>query len=183
MFTGLIVEIGKVKHRTGNTICITAPLDLKIGDSISVNGVCLTVTKKDSNGFCADLLNETIKRTNLGKLKIGEAVNLELALRVGDRLAGHIVTGHVDCTGKILRRYRKGNDVVLEVETIGTIAKAIVAKGSVAVNGVSLTVVSVRSNRFIVHLIPHTLEKTNLRQARIVNIEYDKILNSTARAD
>lgn len=178
MFTGLIVEIGKVKHRIGNTICIAAQLDLKVGGSISVNGVCLTVTKKDSNSFCADLLDETIKRTNLGRLRMGEPVNLELALKVGDRLAGHIVTGHVDCTGKILRRYRKGNDVVLEVETIGTIAKALVTKGSVAVNGVSLTIASVRSNRFIVYLITHTLEKSNLGQARIVNIETDKYLHT-----
>lgn len=180
MFTGIITDTGKIRNRIGNTISIIVPntvQEIKTGDSVSVNGVCLTVTKKDSNSFSVDLLTETIKKTNLCKLKLGGIVNLELALKVGDRLGGHIVTGHIDCTGKIIRRYKKGNDAVIEIELPVVIAKKLIPKGSIAINGVSLTIVNVLRNRFTVHLIPYTLEHTNLGQCRIgdlVNIEFDK---------
>lgn len=175
MFTGLITDIGKVKSKSGNTLSITTNIqDLKIGDSVCVNGVCLTVVNRDSNSFSANLLTETLKKTNLGKLVPGDPVNLELPLKVGDRLGGHIVTGHVDCTGKLIRRYKKGNDIVVEIEIPITTSKNLIPKGSIAVNGVSLTIVKIMRNRFTAHLIPYTLEHTNLNQTRIVNIELDK---------
>lgn len=182
MFTGIITEIGKLKNKSGNVLSIFAPksiIELKLGDSISVNGVCLTVTEKNSGNFKVDLLSETLKKTNLGRLKTGEPVNLELALKVGDRLGGHIATGHVDCTGKLVRRYKQGNDIVLEVELIPLFIRNIIQKGSIAINGVSLTVVKIFRNRFSVHLIPHTLKSTNFSQCKIgciLNIETDKYL-------
>lgn len=171
MFTGIITSLGKVKSRIGNKLCIASKIDIKLGDSISVNGVCLTVAKKEPDNFTVDLLDETIKKTNLGKLRIGETVNLELALKVGDRIGGHIVTGHVDCTGRVIRRYRN----ILEIESP---IRGLLPKGSIAVNGVSLTIVKVVRNRFTVHLIPYTLQHTNLGQSRIVNIETDKYLHT-----
>lgn len=180
MFTGIITDLGNLKTRIGHTLTISAPRtvkELKIGDSISVNGVCLTVAKKDPDNFSVDLLTETIKKTNLGKLKIRDLVNLELALRVGDRLGGHIVTGHVDCTGKIIRKYKKENDTVIEIELPVGIARNLITKGSISINGVSLTIVNVLRNRFTVYLIPYTLGHTNLGQCRIgdlVNIDFDK---------
>lgn len=180
MFTGLITDIGKLKSRIGNTVTITAPKtvsEIKTGDSVSVNGICLTVIKTNSNSFSADLLAETIAKTNIGKLRVGDPVNLELALKVGDRLGGHIVTGHVDYTGKVIRKYKKIKDTVLEIEAPIFIAKKLMPKWSIAINGVSLTVVRVLGKRFTVHLIPYTQENTNLGQCRIgelVNIELDK---------
>lgn len=175
MFTGLITDIGRVKGRSGNRISIATNIkDLKLGDSISVNGVCLTVAEKDSNSFSADLLTETIRKTNLGRLVPGEPVNLELPLKVGDRIGGHIVTGHVDCMGKVIRRYKNGNDMVVEIEVPTAISKNLIPKGSIAVNGTSLTIVKIMRNRFTVHLIPYTIEHTNLCKARLVNIELDK---------
>jgi riboflavin synthase len=182
MFTGIITEIGKVKARVGGKLEITAPqsvTELKIGDSICVNGVCLTVVKKDNETFSADVLTETLSRTNLVKLKKGDLINLELALKVGDRLGGHIVTGHVDCTGKLIRKYKKQNDTVLEIEVPLAFGKNIIQKGSVAVNGISLTVASIVRNKLNVHIIPHTLKSTNLINCKIgqlINIETDKYL-------
>lgn len=180
MFTGIIKDLGNLKSRIGHTLTISAPhtvKELKTGDSVSVNGGCLTVVSKDSNSFSVDLLTETIKKTNLGRLRTGDPVNIELALKVGDRLGGHIVTGHVDCTGKIIRKYRKGNDTVIEIELPVNVARNLIPKGSIAVNGVSLTVVNIVRNRFGIHLIPYTLKHTNLGLCRIgslVNIEFDK---------
>lgn len=183
MFTGLIQEIGILKARAGNNrLTITAPSiakDSKEGDSISVNGVCLTIVKKEQDSFTVDLLTETIKKTNLGKIRIGDSVNLESALKVGDKLGGHIVTGHTDCTGKLVRKYRKTNDTVIEIELPITIAKKLITKGSVSINGVSLTIVNITRNRFTTHLIPYTLEHTNLGNCKIgnlLNIELDKYL-------
>lgn len=174
MFTGLITDIGKVKSRIGNKLTISSSENIKPGDSISVNGVCLTVAKKEPENFTVDLLDETKKRTNLCRLRIGEPVNLEQALKVGDRLGGHIVTGHVDCTGRVIRRYKN----ILEIKSP---VRNLLPKGSIAVNGVSLTIVKVIRNRFTVHLIPYTLEHTNLGKARIVNIETDKYLHTQTR--
>lgn len=182
MFTGIITELGKVNNRIGHTLSVNAPLsakELKQGDSICINGVCLTMTEKDSQKFKADLLSETLNKTNLGRLKTGDLVNLELALKVGDRLGGHIVTGHVDTTGKLIRKYKKGTDTVFETEIPILLAKRLITKGSIAINGVSLTVVNIVRNRFTVHLIPYTLKTTNLSQCKIgslLNIELDKYL-------
>jgi len=182
MFTGIITEIGKIQNKSGNSLSVWAPNschELKIGDSISVNGVCLTVVKKDNEIFSANVLSETLSKTNLSKLKTGDLVNLELALKVGDRLGGHIVTGHVDCTGKLVYKYKKQNDFVIEIELPLTFTKDIIKKGSVAINGISLTVVNILRNRLKVHIIPHTLNNTNLSKCKIgqlVNIETDKYL-------
>jgi riboflavin synthase len=180
MFTGIVTEIGKIYSKIGNKIDIIAPQsvkELKTGDSISVNGVCLTVVEKDIKNFKADLLSETIKKTNLRILRAGDLVNLELALKVGDRLGGHIVTGHIDCVGKLVRKYKKQDDVVLEFEIPMAFSKMIMKKGSIAINGISLTVVNIYRNRFSVHIIPHTLENTNLLSCRVgqlINVEIDK---------
>lgn len=184
MFTGIITDIGRLKSRAGNVLTITAPNtvpELKAGDSISVNGICLTVVNKDSANFSVNLLEETVEKTNIGKSKAGDPINLELALKVGDRLGGHVVTGHVDCTGKLLRKYNKRNDIVMEIAVPAIISKKLAQKGSIAINGVSLTIVNISGNRFAVHLIPYTLEHTNLGQCRIgslLNIETDRYMRN-----
>lgn len=188
MFTGIIAEKGRVVSRQGLSIIIEAPLsikDLKIGDSISVNGVCLTAEEIFKNSFKANLLDETIKKTNLGTLKSREPVNIELALMASDRLGGHILTGHVDFTARLIRKYKSGNDTILEIAIPATEVKNIIPKGSIAVNGISLTIVKVFSSKFTTHIIPHTLKNTNitdLKPGSRLNIELDKYLprNTTA---
>jgi riboflavin synthase len=180
MFTGIITDIGKIKKRSGDIIIVSASetvMQVKEGDSVSVNGVCLTVASKDDNCFYANVLSETAKLTNLGKIRIGDPVNLELAVRAGDRLGGHVVSGHVDCIGKITRKFKKQKDLILEIEIPPVTAKKIAKKGSIALNGISLTVAEVFHNRFTVHIIPHTVKNTNLNTSRIgdlINVETDK---------
>ena len=179
MFTGIITEIGKVKSKNGNIMAVSAPntaRDLNPGDSVCVNGVCVTVIENTPSIFKANLLGETIGRTNLAKLKIGDAVNLELSLKAGDRIGGHIVTGHVDCVGRLVRNYKKGNDKIIEIEVPYSLVKYVVIKGSVSIDGVSLTVVKKIGNRFTVHLIPYTLKYTTLGNKRVgslLNVEID----------
>ena len=183
MFTGLITHIGKVYSKTGKALCISEPNiipDIDYGDSVCINGVCLTVAKKDSSSFTVDMLDETIKRSNLGKLKRGDIVNLELALKVGDRLGGHIVTGHVDTTGKLIKRIKKIKDTIMEIEIPAKMLSKISPKGSIAINGVSLTIADVGRRSFTAHLIPVSLNKTNLGKVKIgslLNIEFDKYFN------
>lgn len=186
MFTGIIQEIGKVKSRIGNKLIVCAPSifeGLKIGDSVNVNGVCLTVTGKKDNCFSADLLDETLAKTGLGRLRDGDLLNLEPALKLGDRFGGHMVTGHIDGLGKLIRIYKKSNDNVLEIELPYPCMKGIVSKGSAAVDGVSLTVAQVRSRKsFTVHIIPFTKEHTTLGLKRIgsyLNIEIDILFKYT----
>ena len=183
MFTGIIEELGIVKavSRKGRIISLSiqadkAISDTKIGDSIAVNGVCLTVVKIDAKTLSFELLEETARLTNLGKIRPQDKVNLERSLRIGDRLSGHFVTGHIDCPGVIRDKTYISGNLCLEISIPAEFLKFIVPKGSVAIDGISLTVVSKRSNTFSVYIIPHTLQNTTLsfkdRSAQ-VNIETD----------
>jgi riboflavin synthase len=197
MFTGIVEEIGTLKEiiPSSQSIKLTVQCqkviqDVKIGDSIAVNGICLTVTKFTSNSFTADVMPETMRKTNLGSLRVGEKVNLERALRLGDRLGGHIVTGHIDGTGKVFDRLEEDNAIWLEITASSDILKYIVQKGSVALDGTSLTIADIGDKSFKVSLIPLTAEMTNLKNKKygdVINIECDimgkyveKLLNKDA---
>lgn len=183
MFTGIVEELGQVaKLETladAVRISITGPLvvsDAKIGDSISVNGVCLTVTQKTSDSFSADVMQETLNRSTLGKLAPGSKVNLERPVTLATRLGGHLVQGHVDGLGKVISREKSDNWDVVTIEPNPELLKYIVEKGSITVDGTSLTVASVNHQVFTVSLIPETLTKTTLGLVNAgdqVNLEVD----------
>ncbi len=186
MFTGCIESTGKLLSRSkiadGEKIVISTPWgnEAKPGQSIAVNGACLTVDaiNHNDNSFEFHTLSETLEKTNLDSVAIGAVVNLERALRVGDRLDGHFVTGHIDYSGKILDVAKCSNDIVIEIELKAEFAGQIVAKGSIAVDGISLTVVDVNNSSFTVHIIPFTFNNTNLKEAiagSLVNLEMDLI--------
>jgi riboflavin synthase len=185
MFTGLIEEVGSVLgiHATdrGTQLQIVAPRvaeKIQIGDSIAVNGCCLTVAAHRGEQFTFDLLGETLDRTNLKTLRQESRVNLERALAADGRLGGHFVQGHVDCAARILALEENGADHRLEVELPAEFAHYVASKGSIAVNGISLTVVEVSEESFAVWIIPHTKSQTNLDTARaddLVNLEFDLI--------
>ena len=185
MFTGLIEEVGSVLgiHATdrGTQLQIVAPRvaeKIQIGDSIAVNGCCLTVAAHRGEQFTFDLLEETLDRTNLKTLRQGSRVNLERALAVDGRFGGHFVQGHVDCAARILALKENGADHRLEVELPAEFAHYLAYKGSIAVNGISLTVAEVSEESFAVWIIPHTKSQTNLDTARtddLVNLEFDLI--------
>ena len=185
MFTGLIEELGKVQSLTGSgesyrlTVGAKKVLqDLAIGDSVAVNGACLTVVEKTSNSFTVDVMPETARRTVIGTLHVGEGVNLERTLRFGDRLEGHLVAGHVEGVGRILHRQEDGNAVVFRIGCDKSLTHYIIEKGSVAVDGISLTVTAVEENSFSVSVIPHTAAVTTLGFKRVgdkVNVETDLI--------
>lgn len=184
MFSGIIEKLGEVKKvDTGEApkLEIATPGwldDVKMGDSIAVNGVCLTVTELEEDSFAADVMPETLRRTDLGDLRGGDPVNLEKALRVGDRLGGHFVSGHVDCAGRITSSRAEKNAIILGFEIDPVLMEFIAPKGSVAIDGISLTVVDVREAGFTVSLIPHTLDVTTLGTKTIgsrVNIEVDML--------
>lgn len=180
MFTGIIEDLGKViKIERLHLVVETKLNDIKIGDSISVNGVCLTVANLSSPICCLmfDISEETFKRTNLSQLKVGDRVNLERALKFDGRFGGHFVTGHVDTTAELISQITKKHSVIFEFETD---LKYIIEKGSVAIDGISLTVASVdgKKSTFTVAVVPHTLKNTNLQFARVghlFNIEFDII--------
>ncbi|WCK56620.1 riboflavin synthase [Aneurinibacillus sp. Ricciae_BoGa-3] len=185
MFTGIIEELGKVRTiKLGQDWCVLEIeakdilQDVKIGDSISVNGVCLTVTTHTRQLFTADVMPETLKKTSLSSLKNGSPVNLERAMAAGGRFGGHFVSGHVDATGTILSKKVYGNAVLYEIGADGPILRFIIPKGSIAVDGISLTVVSTTPESFSVSIIPHTLGETVLQhkgKGDIVNLECDMI--------
>lgn len=169
MFTGLVEELGKVKTVARGTLSVRLTVsaraitgDVKLGDSIAVNGTCLTVVDFGDSWFTADVMPETVDRTALAGLRAGDTVNLERTLRVGDRLAGHIVNGHVDGVGVIRAKQQRDNAVVIRIEASPDVLRYIVKKGSVAIDGISLTVVEVGDNWFTVSLIPHTASVTTL---------------------
>ena len=169
MFTGIVEELGQVTKleilADAVRISITGPLvvsDAKIGDSISVNGVCLTVTEKTADSFSADVMQETLNRSTLGQLVAGSKVNLERPVTLATRLGGHLVQGHVDGMGKIISRKKSDNWDVVTIEPNPELLKYIVEKGSITVDGTSLTVASVNDKVFTVSLIPETLAKTTL---------------------
>ena len=183
MFTGIVEEIGSLKEISigsglGNIEieCNKVLEETKIGDSIAVNGVCLTVNKINSNSFVADIMGETLDRTNLGKLKDGNKVNLERALKVSDRLGGHIVSGHIDGKGQVLSIDKKDDGTWFTISADKEILKYIILKGSITIDGISLTVAYVDNEIFKVSIIPHTLKNTILAQkiqGSYVNLEND----------
>jgi riboflavin synthase len=191
MFTGIIEEIGIITNieRTANSckIAISAKKildDCKLGDSISVNGTCLTVTKRSDNSFVADVMAETIRRTNLETLKSGDKVNLERSLRPSDRLGGHIVAGHVDEVGRIISFVPEGIATLMTISVSSDLMRYLAVKGSVCVDGVSLTVTEVTDTSFQVSLIPFTKEITTLGLKQIgdmVNIEADMLARYVER--
>ncbi len=181
MFTGLVETLGSITslNNIGNGIRLSLKpsitFELNTGDSVSVNGVCLTVTKQDSN-VSFDVSPETMKSTNLGELRVSDKVNLERALRLSDRLGGHIVTGHVDDVGKIINKKPVGEYTFYTFEAPPEILKYTVKKGSIAIDGISLTVIELDNRSFSVAIIPHTLTATNLGSKGIgdkVNLEVD----------
>jgi riboflavin synthase len=182
MFTGLIADLGSVKSiesdPNGATLEISTALADKLaeGDSVAVNGVCLTATAIDDGAFRAQAMQETLRRSSLQQLQPGSRVNLELALRADGRLGGHIVQGHVDGIGTIAGLREEGFSRVLEIDVDEDLARYLVEKGSVALDGVSLTVSELRDGGFSVSLIPETLLRTNLGEAGVgdrVNLEVD----------
>lgn len=183
MFTGIIEELGSVKsmdlqkHSARLTINAQKILtDAGLGDSIAVNGVCLTITDLSSGSFSVDIMYETLNRTNLKELKISSKVNLERALQLKTRLGGHFVSGHIDGTGKIISIENVGIASIYKILTTPEITSFIISKGSIAVDGISLTVVDVWRDSFTVSLIPHTFRNTTLGLKNIgstVNLETD----------
>ncbi|SFA76566.1 riboflavin synthase [Selenomonas ruminantium] len=179
MFTGIIEEVGHVNRIGGGSLvidCHKVLEDVQLGDSIAVNGVCLTVTHFDKSSFTADVMPETVRRTSLAELKKGSPVNLERALTLASRLGGHIVSGHIDGTGEIVKFADEGNAILMTISAGPELLRYIVEKGSVALDGISLTVAQVTDSDFTVSLIPHTREVTNLGSKKTgspINIETD----------
>ena len=180
MFTGIISHIGKVKSFQNNQLLVKADRSLikqvKNGDSVAVNGVCLTVIDKRADLFQVEVMPETLKRTALGGLKSGDIVNLELAMKAADRFAGHIVQGHIDGVATVKSIKQKGNSRLFTFEVPKQLGRYIVEKGSIAVNGISLTVIDASNKTFTVGIIPYTWRHTMLSSAKVgdrVNIEVD----------
>lgn len=185
MFTGLIEELGTVKSlqraQTAFQLTVAADTvlkDVKIGDSIAVNGTCLTVVACGKSEFTADVMPETVRRTVLSALKPGDTVNLERTMALGDRFGGHIVSGHIDGVGEILQKKQDENAVVVKISAAKPLLRYVIEKGSVAIDGISLTVVACGKTWFSVSLIPHTASATTLgwkKEGDAVNIETDMI--------
>jgi riboflavin synthase, alpha subunit len=183
MFTGLIEEVGRMlsirEGEPGAQLEIVAPFvaeNIHIGDSVAANGCCLTLSAHRSDRLTFDLLGETLARTNLKMLKRDSSVNLERALRTDGRLGGHFVQGHVDCTSRIISFEQTGGDHRLEAELPAEFARYVACKGSIAIDGISLTIAEVSPTSFVVWIIPHTKRHTNLDCAgagTLVNLEFD----------
>lgn len=185
MFTGIIEEIGKIESISKGKLSVKLKISAKkilsgtkIGDSISTNGVCLTVTEMDNSSITADVMIQTLKNTNLSTLKIGDKVNLERAMELGKRFGGHIVSGHIDGIGKIKSKTKIDIATKVTIETSKDILKYIIEKGSITIDGTSLTVAEVSEKDFSVFIIPHTAEETTLLDKstnETVNLENDII--------
>jgi riboflavin synthase len=186
LFTGIVEGIGKVleiKQNTKNRSAIKMQVDLgknskglKLGQSVALNGVCLTVTGIDKSKCDFEMIEETTKKTDLGNLKVGGIVNIERSLKVGERLEGHFVLGHVDGVGLIKKIEKKPKEVQIWFEVPKNLARFVVQKGSIAIDGISLTVVDVKKNLASVCLIPHTIDVTNFSTRKVgdkINIETD----------
>ena len=191
MFTGLVEEKGVIAglERGVESVRLSfmAPKvrqGLSIGDSVAVNGCCLTAVAMGPDGFAVDAVAETLRRTTMGALEPGDTVNLERALKVGDRLGGHIVQGHIDGTGMVSDARHEGESVILRIGAASDVLRYAVEKGSITVDGVSLTVASVREDSFLVALIPHTMAETTLGAdavGRMVNLEVDVLAKYVER--
>jgi len=183
MFSGIIQATGKIKKRTRKTDIINFEIecpkltdDIKIGDSIAVNGVCLTVEKKERKSFFVSITKQTEKETNLGIVKTGDIVNLETPLKIGDKISGHFLTGHIDFKTKVVSfsKSSQTGKIVLSIPEI--FMKYFVKRGSIGVDGISLTIAEIKGNRVEIYIIPFTIENTNLKYRKtgdIVNIEID----------
>ena len=191
MFTGLIEEVGTVvalqAQGDAAQLRLVAPKvsgGTTLGASVAVNGCCLTVTARDDDQLTFDLLQETLSRTNLNRLATGDRVNLERAVAAGAPLGGHFVQGHIDCTARIVGLEERGADLRIEVELPAEYARYVVGKGSIAVNGISLTVAEVSPESFAVWIIPHTRSETNLGAVKtgdLVNLEFDLLAKYVER--
>lgn len=185
MFTGLVEEIGRIKSiRTGTRsyqygISAVKVLDgTKVGDSICTNGACLTVVELSYNSFVVDVMSETVSKTNFSELKIGSKVNLERAMRLNDRVGGHLVSGHIDGTGTIKSIEKDDIAWRIKINARENIVQQMMDKGSIAIDGISLTIVKVENNEFEVSIIPHTVQETTLLEKKVndtVNLETDMI--------
>lgn len=185
MFSGIIEEMGALKSIENNLggarlsiLAATVLEDLKIGESVSVSGTCLTVTGIENEDFAVDVSSETLKRTTLGSATVGEPVNLERAMALNERIGGHLVTGHIDGIGIIRERAQNGNSFHLTIEATENIVRYCVEKGSITVDGISLTINSVSERSFSVAIIPHTAKVTTMGLKQIgdsVNLETDLI--------
>jgi riboflavin synthase len=183
MFTGIIEELGRVKKITSRAGLIyleinakEALLDTKIGDSLAVNGVCLTVVSIGNHSVSFEIMETTGKNTNLRLLKVGQAVNLERSLKIGDRVSGHFVSGHIDCLGKVCRKSLRNGSVEFEISVPPAFMHYCLPKGSVSIDGISLTLTLIRGNIFTVCIIPHTFKNTTLSfigPSDKLNIEFD----------
>lgn len=185
MFTGIVEEVGQIVSITKKSKFAILTIagqkiftDIQLGDSIAVNGVCLTVTAFGPDYFCADVMEETLKRTSLGELKNGSPVNLERAMAANGRFGGHIVSGHIDGTGEIVSITSAHHAVWFEIKASCKLMRYVIEKGSITIDGISLTVVDCDSESFRVSIIPHTLKQTNLSKKKVgnlVNLENDLI--------
>ena len=183
MFTGIVEELGVVKSlsRRGRNLLLEIEAqntnqDSQIGESISVNGACLTIVKNEGGHFSFELMSETASTTNLGSLRPGEKVNLERSLKVGERISGHFVTGHIDCVGTIRRKSFVKDNLCFEIAVPPDFLKFCLPKGSIAVDGISLTLAGKKQGTFSVYIIPHTLKNTTLSfkgPSNKVNVEFD----------
>lgn len=186
MFTGIIEELGEIIQKRSSSGGVRLLIkgkkvmeQLQEGDSIAVNGVCLTVNDLSGEKFAADVMPETFRKTNLEELQAGSLVNLERALAVGARLGGHFVSGHIDATGKILNEKTEGNALLKELEAPRDVLRYVVEKGSIAIDGISLTVFNVKDHSFSVSLIPHTARYATLgfkKPGQKVNLEVDMLV-------
>jgi riboflavin synthase len=180
MFTGIISDLGKIKKKTESELSIETDIQLikklSLGASIAVNGICLTVISLEKNSFAIDFMPETAKKTNIQYLKIDDEVNLELPATPETFLSGHIVQGHVDAVGKIISIRKEGNSFIFTISIPSALQKYIVEKGSVTINGISLTAISVTDKQITVGIIPHTMKETmlhNVHSGDYVNLEVD----------
>ena len=179
MFTGIVEEVGTVKSAEPNRLLISASevmSDLKIGDSICVNGTCLTVTTRDDTSFSVDVVPETLRRTNLGALKADSPVNLERSMPADGRFGGHVVQGHIDATGMVSSITQDGDALMLNFDAPASVMRYVVEKGFIAVDGTSLTVVNCDNDSFVVTIIPHTKDHTIIGTRKVgdaVNLEAD----------
>lgn len=180
MFTGIIREMGKVvekKYNGGNVVLGIKTVDeLDVADSVAVNGVCLTVVDKRADRIYVEVMPATLRCTNLSELRVGDEVNIEPALRLNDRVSGHLVTGHVDGVGRIMYLRRRPGYYEVKVKIDTSLRQYMIPRGSIAIDGISLTIAEVKQDGIIVNITPYTLENTNLKHRRVgdkVNVEVD----------
>lgn len=181
MFSGIIEEVGKVASTQPGRLAIAAHSviqGVQLGDSMAVNGVCLTVTIFDARSFAVDVMPETLKRSNLGSLQTGDKVNLERALALGGRIGGHLVEGHIDATGRVVSLRAEGEAILVRIEAPPEVLRYVVEKGFIAVDGISLTVVTRDASSFQISMVEYTRQHTNLGERQVgdrVNLEVDII--------